>query len=542
MATKTMSVKILLVNKTSAEWVSESTIISKGLPCVEFTTDGRTLLKIGDGSKAFSALPYVSDGSFQISNYYTKEEVTEQINNKVDALGDVVRVKGVKATVGELPTEDNEVGDLWFVGAAGETTDNFSEYIWTTSGTWEFLGRVQTDVDLSGYVQTKDFTPVVTRVETLETNVSAHTNNDAIHVTAEKTAAWDKAVTDLGTHTADKTVHITADERTAWNNKVDKVDGKGLSTNDLTDELLADIEAAVDKLEGIEEGATAITVDNAMSATSTNPVENKAVYAAIKGVTDTNTTQQEAIEALQKDTHTHANQAVLDATTASYTTEEKTKLSNIEEGANKTVVDTALSDTSSNPVQNKAVKAAIDAINTTSGNQQEAIEALQQDTHTHTNKTVLDGTTASYTTEEKTKLSGIEDGANKTVVDTALSATSTNPVENKAVKAAIDDINEAIETLDGDSHTHANQAVLDATTASYTTAEKTKLGNIEDGANKTVVDTALSETSTNPVENKAVYAAIKGVTDTNTDLTERVEAIEEDYITSADLLTLNCTL
>ena len=464
MATKTMSVKILLVNKTSAEWVSESTIISKGLPCVEFTTDGRTLLKIGDGSKAFSALPYVSDGSFQISNYYTKEEVTEQINNKVDALGDVVRVKGVKATVGELPTEDNEVGDLWFVGAAGETTDNFSEYIWTTSGTWEFLGRVQTDVDLSGYVQTKDFTPVVTRVETLETNVSAHTNNDAIHVTAEKTAAWDKAVTDLGTHTADTTVHITADERTAWNNKVDKVDGKGLSTNDLTDELLADIEAAVDKLEGIEEGATAITVDAAMSATSTNPVENKAVYAAIKGVTDTNTTQQEAIE------------------------------------------------------------------------------ALQQDTHTHTNKTVLDGTTASYTTEEKTKLSGIEDGANKTVVDTALSDTSSNPVQNKAVKAAIDDINEAIETLDGDSHTHANQAVLDATTASYTTAEKTKLGNIEDGANKTVVDTALSETSTNPVENKAVYAAIKGVTDTNTDLTERVEAIEEDYITSADLLTLNCTL
>ena len=542
MATKTMSVKILLVNKTSAEWVSESTIISKGLPCVEFTTDGRTLLKIGDGSKAFSALPYVSDGSFQISNYYTKEEVTEQINNKVDALGDVVRVKGVKATVGELPTEDNEVGDLWFVGAAGETTDNFSEYIWTTAGTWEFLGRVQTDVDLSGYVQTKDFTPVVTRVETLETNVSTHTNNDAIHVTAEKTAAWDQAVTDLGTHTADKTVHITADERTAWNNKVDKVDGKGLSTNDLTDELLADIEAAVDKLEGIEEGATAITVDTALSATSTNPVENKAVYTAIKGVTDTNTTQQEAIEALQKDTHTHANQAVLDATTASYTTDEKTKLSNIEEGANKTVVDTALSDTSSNPVQNKAVKAAIDAINTTSGNQQEAIEALQQDTHTHTNKTVLDGTTASYTTEEKTKLSGIEDGANKTVVDTALSATSTNPVENKAVKAAIDGINEAIETLDGDSHTHANQAVLDATTASYTTAEKTKLGNIEDGANKTVVDTALSETSTNPVENKAVYTAIKGVTDTNTDLTERVEAIEEDYITSADLLTLNCTL
>lgn len=37
-----------------------------------------------------------------------------------------------------------------------------------------------------------------------------------------------------------------------------------------------------------------------------------------------------------------------------------------------------------------------------------------------------------------TKVEGIEAGANKTVVDTALDANSTNPVENKAVKAALD--------------------------------------------------------------------------------------------------------
>lgn len=39
---------------------------------------------------------------------------------------------------------------------------------------------------------------------------------------------------------------------------------------------------------------------------------------------------------------------------------------------------------------------------------------------------------------DKTKLDGIAQGANKTVVDTALSSTSTNPVQNKAVKAALD--------------------------------------------------------------------------------------------------------
>lgn len=43
-----------------------------------------------------------------------------------------------------------------------------------------------------------------------------------------------------------------------------------------------------------------------------------------------------------------------------YSTVEKTKLSEIEEGANKTNVDSTLSDTSSNPLQNKVVKAELD--------------------------------------------------------------------------------------------------------------------------------------------------------------------------------------
>ena len=42
------------------------------------------------------------------------------------------------------------------------------------------------------------------------------------------------------------------------------------------------------------------------------------------------------------------------------------------------------------------------------------------------------------TAEDKTKLDGIAIGANKTVIDTALSSTSTNPVQNKVVKAALD--------------------------------------------------------------------------------------------------------
>ena len=235
MATKEMQVKVLHVSKTTAQWAAETTVISKGLLCIEFTTDGKTLAKVGDGASAYSALPYLQDGTFNIGDYYTKDETATQISTAISNLGNILTVKGVKAAASELPAEGNKVGDLWFVGTAGETTDSFSEYVWTEAGSWEFLGRVQTEVDLSGYAP-------LTRVEDVEGDVEA-------------------------------------------------LDGR--------------------------------------------------------------------IQTLEADTHKHDNASVLDATTASFTTEKETKLAGIEDGANKTIVDEALSDSSTNPVQNKTVNDAI---------------------------------------------------------------------------------------------------------------------------------------------------------------------------------------
>ena len=45
--------------------------------------------------------------------------------------------------------------------------------------------------------------------------------------------------------------------------------------------------------------------------------------------------------------------------------------------------------------------------------------------------------TNDYTTDEKNKLAGIETGANKTTVDSSLSSSSTNPVQNKVVNSAL---------------------------------------------------------------------------------------------------------
>ena len=252
-----------------------------------------------------------------------------------------------------------------------------------------------------------------------------------------------------------------------------------------------------------------LPVDDAMSDTSTNPVQNKIVTAELD-------------KKAGKDVATADADGLMSAA-------DKVKLDGVEDGATKTIVDDAMSDTSTNPVQNKVVMKYIDsrgtlppvsvkndtmliqvvngayalrtkesifpvddALDTASKNAVEngviarSLEILQG--HTQLANGTRDGIMSA---SDYTKLRNIESGANKTVVDAALDAASTNPVQNKVVKTA----------LDG----KAGTAVATASANGLMSKDdKAKLDGVEAGANKTTVDAALDGTSENPVQNKAV--------------------------------------
>ncbi len=93
-------------------------------------------------------------------------------------------------------------------------------------------------------VATNDQTPTYSQASSLANIVSG----EKLAVSLGKVM---KAIADFIVHKADAAIHITAAERTKWNavtNKVDKVSGKGLSTNDYTT-------AEKTKLSGIAAGA-----------------------------------------------------------------------------------------------------------------------------------------------------------------------------------------------------------------------------------------------------------------------------------------------
>ena len=54
------------------------------------------------------------------------------------------------------------------------------------------------------------------------TTLTAHTDNNDIHVTAEDKTAWSNKAdsTELTAHTGNADIHVTAADKTAWNGKV----------------------------------------------------------------------------------------------------------------------------------------------------------------------------------------------------------------------------------------------------------------------------------------------------------------------------------
>ena len=99
--------------------------------------------------------------------------------------------------------------------------------------------------------------------------------------------------------------------------------------------------------------------------------------------------------------------------------------------------------------------------------------------------------------DDKSKLDNIAPNATAVTVDSALSSTSTNPVQNKVINSALGD---KVDKVSGKG----------LSTNDFTTAEKEKLAGITAGATKVTVDSALSGTSTNPVQNKVINTALAG--------------------------------
>lgn len=115
-------------------------------------------------------------------------------------------------------------------------------------------------------------------------------------------------------------------------------------------------------------GGTNITVDSTLSSASTNPVQNKVIYAALNNKLDKTGTAAAATKATQDSygnviATTYARKSDLSGYVKTINNQEPDASGNINisTGGTNVVVDTTLSSTSTNPIANKAVYAAVNS-------------------------------------------------------------------------------------------------------------------------------------------------------------------------------------
>lgn len=288
---------------------------------------------------------------------------------------------------------------------------------------------------------------------------------------------------------------------------------------------------------------TNITVDSALSSTSTNPVQNKVLYAALNNKLDKNGTATYAVRDSSGNiiSSTYAKKTDLSSYVKSINNVKPDSAGNVNistgGGESNITVDTTLDSTSSNAIANKAVYAALNNKLDKTGTAAAATKATQDSygnviVNTYARKSDLSSYVKTINNQEPDTNGNINistggGGTGTSItVDTTLSSTSNNPIANKAVYTALNNKLEKNGTAmyasrDSSGNvfgsTYATKTELSKCVKSINNLTPDGSGNVNistsGGGTNITVDTTLSSTSTNAIQNKAVYAALSGKLD-----------------------------
>ena len=270
--------------------------------------------------------------------------------------------------------------------------------------------------------------------------------------------------------------------RSLIDNKVSKESGKVLSSNDYTD-------TEKEKLAGIATGANKTTVDSALSSTSTNPVQNKVINSALAGKAASSHTHsvsnisglQSALDGKAESGHTHS--VATDESDGFMASEDKAKLDGIASGANKYTHPAYTSRSSG------LYKMTVDS----SGH----VSAVSAVTKADITALGIPGSDTNTTYSAFKGASSSAEGGSGLVPAPAAGAS------NRYLRS------DGTWQVPPDTNTTYGVATS-SSNGLMSSSDKSKLDGIASGANKTTVDSALSSSSTNPVQNKVINSALAG--------------------------------
>lgn len=229
MAQKTFEAIIALKNKTTEQWVSDTNVQPKGSACIEFTSDGKTKLKVGDGVNTFATLPYIGGDELTLQAIIDALGFTPTDNAKIGIANGIASLDdNGKVPASQLPSYVDDVIEVDTIETAPETGETGKIYVDISTGKcYRWTGTMYTEISTSDIVTASD------------NNGYIKVNGTDVKVFEQEQADWDE-----------------------------------------TDETS---KAFIKNKPTIPEGAV---VDSALSETSTNSVQNKVITAALNNKLD----------------------------------------------------------------------------------------------------------------------------------------------------------------------------------------------------------------------------------------------------------------
>lgn len=424
--------------------------------------DGSTLQVTAGSSVMWDGSLWHKFLDIDLSDYYTKEQVDRIVANVFESVN-----AAISSERAERSAADSALGER--IDAEATARANADAMLQGNIDA-EANARESADDALDARLTTAEGD-----IDTLETAVDALYNSevsgtaDEIAVSSSTSGKVKTFVVSLASaiktkinaaynHISDTVKHITASERTNWNTAYthSQTDGNPHGTT------IEDISGLRSELIEIESDVEAVEAVIPSEASASNQLADKAFVnssvatntATFRGTSAAGLTEAQFLSWANGLTKTNNDYVFWNTTDAngnvvykrykyngtSWIFEYALNNSSFTAGQwaaiNSGITESDVQDIGYNTEarHSHSNKNLLDSYNQSNANIADAVSKK----HSHTNKDVLDATTASFTTADETKLDGIETGANKTVVDSALSGTSKNPVQNKVVKGALD--------------------------------------------------------------------------------------------------------
>ncbi len=157
MANATFEAKIALVNKTTAQWEAETTIPIKGCPCVEWTDQGKPKMKIGDGTSSWADLPYLAD-DLTAAVIIAILGYTPADNAKLGVADGIATLDTTgKVPASQLPSFVDDVIEVDDISSAPATGEEGKIYVAKDTGKcYRWSGTMYTEISTSDIVTASD--------------------------------------------------------------------------------------------------------------------------------------------------------------------------------------------------------------------------------------------------------------------------------------------------------------------------------------------------------------------------------------------------